>query len=168
MCDPRFEEDVDRNLQDRASASTQDGPHGDTDRHERLADRLACTTSFADSHREWLRVQELAKSRPDYGTFLKDEELKELFPEAAADFHVDDVRRGVMMIRMILDYGEAAFTADEGDAVHTLLWCILGEAEICLDGTWSTNNPAARKRRIRSTPMPSLDFGDDDDDDILS
>ena len=71
------------------------------------------------------------------------------------------------MTRMILDYGEGAFTdGDDGDAVHSLLVCILGQGNFWLDGTWSANNPAARKRDECAcpTPMPSLDFDDDDDE----
>jgi hypothetical protein len=70
-----------------------------------------------------------------------------------------------MMIRMILECGEAAFTLDDGDAVHTLLVCILNQDDFWFDGTWSANNPAARKRdvRARPAPMPGLDFDDEDD-----
>jgi hypothetical protein len=136
-----------------------------TEKSERLIDRLVLTESFNESQQEHFRVQALKEQQPDYGTFLKDEELVELFPEAADSYHVDDVRRALMMIRMILDYGEASFTVDEGDAVHTLLWCILGEEDICLDGTWSANNPAARreKERARAAQRTSVD-----DDDLLA
>ena len=129
-----------------------------------LMDRLVLIASFDESQKECFRVQALKEQRPDYGTFLKDEELVELFPEAADSYHVDDVRRALMMIRMILDYGEASFTVDEGDAVHTLLWCILGEENICLDGTWAVNNPVARreKARVRAAQTTSVYFDDDD------
>ena len=52
------------------------------------------TASCGDTHdAEWIRQRELEKPRPDYGTFLKDQELIELFPEAAEVYHVDDIRR---------------------------------------------------------------------------
>ena len=90
----------------------------------------------------------------------------ELFPEATEPYHVDDVRRALMMIRMILDYGESAFTEGDGLAVYDLLWCILGQDDFWFEDTWSANDPAARERNLRArpNPMPSLDFDDDDDD----
>ncbi len=109
-------------------------------------------------------MQELEKPRPDYGTSLNDEELTELFPKAADSYHVDDIRRALMMIRMILDYGENAFTAEKGLAVYDLLWCILEREDFWFDGTWSANNPAARERDARASPTftPGLDFDDED------
>ena len=150
---------------DQETGSDQDRHHEGSERFERLTDRLARTTSFDGSRSEWLRVQALSEPRPDYGTFLKDQELIELFPEAADIYHVDDIRRALMMIRMVLEYGEGAFTRDDGDAVYLLLACILEQSDDILDGTWSANNPAARERdvRARTTPMPGLDFDDDDD-----
>lgn len=133
---------------------------------ECLTCRLKRTKSFEASHAEWIRQQELEKPRPDYGTFLKDQELIELFPEAAEVYHVDDIRRALMMIRMILDYGENAFTDCDGLAVYDLLSCIREQENFWFDGTWSANNPAARKRDARAcpTPMPGLNFDDEDDD----
>ncbi len=133
---------------------------------ECLTCRLKRSKSFEASHAEWIRQQELEKPRPDYGTFLKDDELIELFPESADYYHVDDIRRALIMIRMILDYGEGAYTRDDGDAVYILLACILEQSDYALDGTWSANNPAARKRdaRARPTSIPGLDFDDEDDD----
>ena len=61
---------------------------------ECLTCRLKRTKSFEASRSEWIRQQELEKPRPDYGTFLKDEELIELFPESADYYHVDDIRIG--------------------------------------------------------------------------
>jgi hypothetical protein len=153
---------------DQETGSDQDRHHEGSERFERLTDRLARTTSFDESHSEWLRVQALSEPRPDYGTFLKDEELIELFPESADYYHVDDIRRALMMIRMILDYGECAFTDWDGDAVYILLACILEQSDYALDGTCSANNPAARKRDARAhpSPMPGLDFDDEDDDEI--
>jgi len=71
-----------------------------------------------------------------------------------------------MMIRMILDYGEGAFTDWDGLAVYDLLSCIREQENFWFDGTWSANNPAARKRDARActTPMPGLNFDDEDDD----
>jgi hypothetical protein len=153
---------------DQETESDQDRHHEGTERSERLTDRLSRTTSFDESHREWFRVQALSEPRPDYGTFLKDQELIELFPEAAEIYHVDDIRRALMMIRMILDYGENAFTDCDGLAVYDLLSCILEQENFLFDGTWSANNPAARKRdaRVRPTFMPGLEFDDEDDDDL--
>jgi hypothetical protein len=147
----------------QGTGSDQDRHYESTERVECLTDRLTRTTSFDASRAEWLRQRALEKPRPDYGTFLKDEELIELFPEAAATYHADDIRRSLMMIRMILEYGEAAFTLEDGDTVHTLLVCILEQEDYWFDGTWSANNPAERDRNVaRPKPMPSLDFDDDD------
>lgn len=131
-----------------------------------LMDRLVLTASFDESEREYLRVQALKEQRPDYGTFLKDEELTELLPEAAESYHVDDIRRALMMIRMILDYGESAFTFESGLAVYDLLSCILEQDDFWFDGTWSANNPAARdpEASVRSSSTADLDFDSDDDD----
>ena len=151
---------------DEESGSDQGRHHEGGGKLERLVDRLSRTTSFDESHREWRRVQALTEPRPDYGTFLKDQELIELFPEAAEVYHVDDIRRALMMIRMILDYGECAFTDWDGLAVYDLLSCIREQENFWFDGTWSANNPAARKRDARActTPMPGLNFDDEDDD----
>ncbi len=140
-------------------------------RHDKITKMVKCLTgffkrtkSFEASRAEWIRQRELEGPRPDYGTFLKDEELIELFPEAADFYHVDDIRRGLMMIRRILDYGENAFTAEKGLVVYDLLWCILEREDFWFDGTWSANNPAARERDARASPTstPGLDFDDED------
>lgn len=166
MSDQECEEQIDRDAPESRSPSTQERFHEGTERFESLTDRLTRTTSFDASRAEWIRQRELEKTRPDYGTFLKDEELKELFPEAAEVYHVDDIRRALMMIRMILDYGENAFTCEDGEAVYVLLACILEQNDCWFDGTWSANTPVARRRdaRARPTPMPGLDFDDEDDD----
>ena len=165
MSDLMSEEKIDRDTPESNSLSTEDRRHEGAESPERLTDRLARTKSFDDSHAEWLRVQALTELRPDYGTFLKDEELIELFPEAAETYHVDDIRRALMMIRMILDYGESAFTRDEGEAVYILITCILLQEDYWFDGTWSANNPAARERDVldRRPSMPGLNFDTDDD-----
>ena len=156
MLDPECEEQIDRDEREGRSPSST----------ERLTDRLTRTTSFDASRAEWIRQRELEKPRPDYGTFIKDEELMELFPEAAEVYHVDDIRRALMMIRMILDYGENAFTCEDGEAVYVLLACILEQNDCWFDGTWSANNPVARRRDAggRPTCMPGLEFDDEDDD----
>ena len=163
MTDPKHAGQIDRAAPESRNPSTQDRHHEDTERLESLTERLAHTTAFENSRAEWLRQRELEKLRPDYGTFLKDDELIELFPEAAARYHVDDIRRALMMIRMILDYGEGAFT--DGQAVFDLVSCILEQSDYWFDGTWSANNPAAKKRQVRARPtsMPGLDFDDDEE-----
>lgn len=98
--------------------------------------------------------------------FLKDEELIELLPEASEIYHADDIRRALMMIRMILDYGESAFAFDDGLAVYDLLSCILEQDNFHFDGTWSANNPATRdpEASVRSNFTADLEFDFDDDD----
>lgn len=163
MSVPRPDDQIDREVLEGSDAIAQHEPRGQAERSERLVDRLEETASFIRDRR---RIAEFENPRPDYGTFLKDEELIELFPEAADDYSVDDIRRAVLMIRMILDYGEAAFTVHEGDVVHTLIKCILDQEDFWFDGTWSPNNPATkmRARRVCSFEMPGLNFDDDNDD----
>lgn len=84
----------------QGTGSDQDRHDESTGRVECLTDRLTRTTSFDASRTEWIRQRELSLPRPDYGTFLRDEELIELFPEAAAHYHVDDIRRALMMIHI--------------------------------------------------------------------
>jgi hypothetical protein len=166
MSNQECEEQIDRDATETRSSSARDQHHGGGEKLERLVDRLKRMKSFEASRADWIRQQELEKPRPDYGTFLKDEELVELFPEAADFYHVDDIRRGLMMIRRILDYGENAFTAGDGVAAYDLLSCILEQEDYWFDGTWSANNPSATERDVpaRPTPMPGLDFDDEDDD----
>lgn len=146
--------------------STQARQDERVEQPEHLIDRLALIPSFEANNSELLRVQALKKPQPDYGTFLKDAELAELFPEAADIYSVDDIRRALMMIRMILDYGEAAFSIDDGEAVYVLLACILEQNEFWFDGTWSAANPAELDPEVNVSPntIPDLEFDFEDDD----
>lgn len=168
MPDPRLENQADREVPENIDASDQQPSRAQSEPSECLVNRLAETASFRSDRR---RIAEFEKSRPDYGTFLKDEELIELFPEAAENYHVDDIRRAVMMVRMILDYGEAAFSRDQGEAIYILITCILDQEDLWFDGTWCPNNPAARRQEASdcSVQPPGLKFDDvgglDDDDD---
>ena len=89
--------------------------------------------------------------------------IRELYPEAAEVFDVDDVRRAVIMIRMILDYGESSFSRDDGDAVHSLLRGILDQEDYLFDGTWSASNSAEIVRAARDASVPDLDSITDDE-----